>query len=237
MTLTKADFGFLLKGVRSVMVQSQKMRIITDQQALGKPKLSGMGDNVKKDMHLVVRHGTNRRITSMNSKGMRNEYQIPTIIKRLGKFMSESLYFSLYGRMYRDMLINEIKIMEYGDSAARIMRENNEYSSAVDAIRTEVRVILEKEAAFRSTVENLFICGLLRQKNGVRDRLTNGWPAHQFNDLCRTIKIVRVKPMKRVSDESVFFFAFFVFIIIDYYFFMTENVLFIVNLCLLLIYQ
>ena len=39
MTLTKADFGFLLKGVRSVMVQVQKTRIITDQQALGKSKI------------------------------------------------------------------------------------------------------------------------------------------------------------------------------------------------------
>ena len=120
--------------------------------------------------------------------------------------MSESLYLSLYGRMYRDMLINEIKLMEYGEKAAKIMRENTEYNTAVTAIRKQVRTILEKETAFRSTVENLFISGLLRQKNGLRDRLTKGWPAHQFNDLCRTIKLVRVRPLKRVRKILFFYY-------------------------------
>ena len=38
LTLGKADFGLLLNGARSSMVQVRKMRVISDQQALGKPK-------------------------------------------------------------------------------------------------------------------------------------------------------------------------------------------------------
>lgn len=207
MTLSKADFGFLLKGVRSVVVQLKKMRVITDQQALGKGK-SGGYENVKKEMNLLVKsEGTkSRRITSMDPKGVRSEKKVPTFLKRIGKFMSESLYFSMYGRMYRDMLLNPLKTVEFGEKAAKIMRENDDYNSAVDAIRLQIRVILEKETAFRSTVENLFISGFMRQKNEVRDRLTKGWLAHQFNDLCRTIKIVRVKPMKRVRNFEQFLF-------------------------------
>lgn len=135
----------------------------------------------------------------MTNKGIRCEQRIHSIIKRLSKFMSESLQITLYSRMYRDMLINEIKILEYGDSAMKIMRENENLATASLAIRLEVKGILDKEPAFRSATENLFICGMMRQKNGVFDRLTKGWPAHQYNGLCKSLKFLRVKPMKRVS--------------------------------------
>jgi hypothetical protein len=32
--------------------------------------------------------------------------------------MSESLHITMYSRMYRDILLNELKIMEFGDAAA-----------------------------------------------------------------------------------------------------------------------
>ena len=236
MTLTKADFAFLLKGVRSVLLQIQKTRIITDQQVLGKSKigrcassgggvggvgvLSNYGSEIvkKESNNLIVKidASTNRRISMMNSKGFRVEARVHTLIIRLGRFASESLYLSLYSRMYRDMLINEIKTIEYGEKAVKIMRVNSEYKTAVEAIRKEVRTILEKEPSFRSAEENLFISGLLRQKNGIRDRLTKGWPGNQFHELCRTIKFVRVKAMKRVRNvialieyyyHCVFFFS------------------------------
>ena len=89
-------------------------------------------DNSKKDITTIISKndtGYHRRVTALNNKGGRHEIKIPNLINRLGKFMSESLYLSLYGRMYRDMLINEIKLMEYGEKAAKIMRENTEYST------------------------------------------------------------------------------------------------------------
>ena len=138
----------------------------------------------------------------MNRKGIKIAEKIPSLLKRLGRFMFDSLYFSLYARMYRDLLLNTQKSVEYGEKAAKIMRENNDYSAAVDAIRQQVRVILEKEPAFRSSVENLFITGFMCQKNGFKDRLTKGWQAIQFNDLCRTFKITHVKPMKMVRTFS-----------------------------------
>ena len=101
-----------------------------------------------------------------------------------------------------DLILNPQKSVEYGEKAAKILRENSDYSIAVDAIRQQVRVILEKEPAFRSSVENLFITGFMCQKNGFKDRLTKGWQAIQFNDLCRTFKMTHVKPMKRVSSYA-----------------------------------
>ena len=36
------------------------------------------------------------------------------------------------------------------------------------------------------------------QCHGLKDFLTKGWLPDQFNDLCKTLKILRVKPMDRV---------------------------------------
>ena len=204
LTLGKADFGLLLNGARSSMVQVRKMRVISDQQALGKPKQGPAGDALKDsnpDRKLESENAYNTRVSSMNSKGVKIAEKIPTLLKRLGRFMSDSLYFSLYARMYRDLLLNPQKSVEYGEKAAKIMREDSEYSVAVDAIRQQVRVILEKEPAFRSSVENLFITGFMCQKNGLKDRLTKGWQSIQFNDLCRTFKMTHAKPMRRVSSQ------------------------------------
>jgi hypothetical protein len=205
LTLGKADFGLLLNGARGAMVQVRKLRVISDQQALGKPKQGLVGDALKdsnQDRKPESDTAYNTRVSSMNRKGVKVAEKIPTLLKRLGRFMSDSLYFSLYARMYRDLILNPQKSVEYGEKAAKILRENSDYSIAVDAIRQQVRVILEKEPAFRSSVENLFITGFMCQKNGFKDRLTKGWQAIQFNDLCRTFKMTHVKPMKRVSSYA-----------------------------------
>lgn len=70
MTLSKADFGYLLKGVRGAMVQTHKIRNITDQQALGKIKTLGVaGETVKKEVSAFKSgNGVNRRISSMDPK-------------------------------------------------------------------------------------------------------------------------------------------------------------------------
>eukprot|EP00596_Hydrurales_sp_CCMP1899_P009951 CAMPEP_0119053512 /NCGR_PEP_ID=MMETSP1177-20130426/74473_1 /TAXON_ID=2985 /ORGANISM="Ochromonas sp, Strain CCMP1899" /LENGTH=600 /DNA_ID=CAMNT_0007033483 /DNA_START=112 /DNA_END=1911 /DNA_ORIENTATION=+ len=202
MTLSKADFGYLLKGVRGAMVQTQKIRNITDQQALGKIKTLGTaGEGIKKETAAFKSgNGVNRRVSSMDSKGFVSDVKKATLIQRLGLFMSESLQITMYSRMYRDILLNELKVMEFGDAASKIMREHDCLLTAAEAIRTEVKVILDKESAFRSNMDNLFIGGLMRQKNGVLERLTKGWPAHQYNDLCKTLKFVKVKSMKRIIE-------------------------------------
>lgn len=189
-------------------MQVRKLRVISDQQALGKAKQNLAGDALKdsnQDRKTESEHAYNTRVSSMNIKGVKVAAKIPTLLKRLGRFMSDSLYFSMYARMYRDLLLNPQKSVEYGEKAAKVMRENSDYTIAVDAIRQQVRVILEKEPAFRSSVENLFITGFMCQKNGFKDRLTKGWQAIQFNDLCRTFKMTHVKPLKRVRTSTLLY--------------------------------
>lgn len=202
MTLSKADFGILLKGVRSVMVQLRKVSTLTDQTALREAAIED-GEKLKKDKKESSIYSIRAKVrvaSFLNSNGMKCSSRVRTLFKTMAKFMSQSLSTTLYGRMYRTMLSNPTKISEYGQNASKVMLDNewNTYRGAVNEIRLLCRVILEKEYSFRSTVENNFITGLMDQCHGLKDLLTKGWMPYQFNDLCKKIKIIRAKPMDRV---------------------------------------
>jgi hypothetical protein len=191
-TLTKAEFGFLLKGIKGTLMNRKRMRSISDQQALGRKKLSTKGDSEKEDLK--------RRITTVQKDGFRDTEKAKTFLRRMLRFMTESMFINIYRRMYREMLIVEKKSFEYGDIAIKIMTDHSEDpEAAVAAIRKNVMNILGKEPDFRSQIENRFIAGLMHQKNEVTDKLCTGWAVHQCTSLWKNLEFHRIKPSKRVS--------------------------------------
>jgi hypothetical protein len=205
MSLNKADFDFLLKGLKSVMMQNHQVRHINDERVLSsKPASKLESAQSKKDGGIEK-----RRISGFDPKGHRNEQRMANLLKRMGKFMFESLYDSLYGKLYREILLNEAKALEYGDIATNILNESANRVEAVKAIRDQVKRILDLDPTSRSSSENSFIGGLMRQRNMLHDKLCHNWPAYQFNDICKKLRMVRVKPLRRVSvcrQSSVIFY-------------------------------
>ena len=204
MTLSKADFGILLKGVRSVMVQLRKASTLTDLAAL-REAADEDDENIKKEKKensIYSIRANVKPVSFLSSNGVKCSGRVRMLFKTMAKFMSQSLSTTLYGRMYRTMLSNPLKIQEYGQKAVKIMLDdhNNKYRGTINEIRLQCRTILEKEVSFRSVVENVFIFGVMDQCHGLKDFLTKGWLPDQFNDLCKTLKILRVKPMDRVRQ-------------------------------------
>jgi hypothetical protein len=196
MTLSKTDFDFLLKNLKSALLQNHQLRHINDEHALS-----------NKATRLDTVHGNKpannsgkRRISGFDEKGHRSEQRMGNLLKRMGKYMFESLYDSLYSRMYREILLSEAKALEYGHVSARVLAETSHRNEAVKMVREQVKRILEMEPTARTVSDNAFIGGLMRQRNMVRDKLCQNWPAYQFNDICKKLRIVRVKPMRRVSS-------------------------------------
>ena len=216
MTLSKADFGILLKGVRSVMVQLRKASILTDLTALREAAVED-GENLMKEKEEKSVYSVRAKVRAAsfyNSNGMKCSGRVRTLFKTMAKFMSHSLSTTLYRRMYRTMLSNPPKIPDYGQKAVKIMLDNensNNHRRAVNDIRLQCRIILEKEVSFRGVVENIFICGLMNQCHGLKDLLTKGWLPNQFNDLCKTMKILRAKPMDRVRTCIFTYFIYHLF--------------------------
>ncbi len=139
-----------------------------------------------------------RRVSGYNTHGQRDDIRISTMLKRFAKFTTESLWNSLYSRMYREMLLDPTKAIEYGKLATIIMRSNDTRTTALQSIALQATRILEMDCPRRSVADNTFVMGLLRQRNSLKDNLCRNWPTHQYSVLCRKAKLVRVKAFRKV---------------------------------------
>ena len=140
-----------------------------------------------------------RRISVLNVQGHRDELRVGSIFKRFARFTTESLWNSLYGKMYRSLLLDSTYASECGRCALAIMSTHSDRHSAVKALRAQAIKILETEESRRLPTENSFLCGLLHQKSALTKSLCRNWPAHQFSALCRKFKLMRVKAFRKVS--------------------------------------
>lgn len=140
-----------------------------------------------------------RRISGYNTHGQRDELRIANILRRFARFTTESLWNSLYSRMYREMLLDSNKINEYGKFAAFVMKSSESRWDAVKAICEQAQRILETDPSRRTPADHSFIFGLMKQRNLLKDRLCKNWPIHQYMLLCKKVKIMRVKSFRKVN--------------------------------------
>ena len=180
MSLSKAEFNYLLKGVKTVLVQQREKKRLTDLQALGRLRYGE--EHSKKGT--VGTMDYLRRISTMNVNGQRVVEKGKGYVKCIMRYMFESLQLSLYARMYRMLLLRELASLEYGNQALAIRTEHTDLQSATAAIRVLAMDILSKN--LRTDDENLFVSGLMRQRNALKDELCALWAPHKFNDLCRS---------------------------------------------------
>jgi len=188
LTLNRNDFNRLLKSLKVKIMEQQASR-------------NGGGNNSDHGEHEVRQLNTlskKRRISGFNTHGQRDEIRITSLLKRFSKFATESLWNSLYSRMYREMLLDTAKVTEYGKYATFIMRSNDTRFEAVKAINDQAIRILETDPARRTPADHSFIFGLMKQRNFMKDRLCRNWPPHQFVTLCKRVKVMRVSAFRKV---------------------------------------
>ena len=172
MSLSKAEFNYLLKGVKTTLVNSREKKRLSDLQALGKLKRGG-------DANGGGANEKGRRISAMDSKGQRQEQRVSRYVKCCSRYIFESLHLSMYARLYRMFLLREMLSAEYGELAHRVTLDHDTLATAVIGIRGTVVEILGKDTHFRTQAENLFIAAMLRHRNQLRDKLCVFWSSSQ----------------------------------------------------------
>lgn len=117
LTLSRTDFNRLLANLKVKLLEHQ----------------SGRTNNIKGagDLLQTSSLANKRRISMYNTHGHRDENRISNLFKRFTKFITESLWNTLYSRMYREMLLDPGRQIDYGVVAETVMRENNQRYSAV----------------------------------------------------------------------------------------------------------
>lgn len=122
LTLSRTDFNRLLANL--------KVKLMEHQTARGANNMAGM-KGANSDLLQTSSLANKRRISSYNTHGHRDDNRIHNLFKRFTKFVTEALWNSLYSRMYREMVLDPQKQMDYGTVAEAVMRENSQRYSAV----------------------------------------------------------------------------------------------------------
>ena len=185
MTLSRSEFDQLLRGIKSALMQHSAMRQIGARRQRKENK---------------VRLFKKRRISGFDDSNFPSETLIDGLLKRFFRFTMESLWASLYFRLWREMVLRPIKIDEYGEIANYIMQSCQNRTLAIQAIRTRACEILQQEPQRRSVNDHKLIIGLMRQKNSLKDRICKNWLSYQYSDLCRRVRFLRVEPLRKVHN-------------------------------------
>lgn len=122
LTLSRTDFNRLLSSL--------KVKLLEMQSSRGPNNMSGI-KGAGSDLLQTSALANKRRISSYNTHGHRDENRINSLFKRFATYTTEALWNSLYSRMYREMLLDTSKQIEYGADAELIMRENDQRYPAV----------------------------------------------------------------------------------------------------------
>eukprot|EP01038_Epipyxis_sp_PR26KG_P011493 gene11493-15396_t len=190
LTLSRNDFNRLLKNL--------KVKLLENQVGKNAP----LTQKVESKNSQVL--SKKRRISGYDTHGRRDDNRVTTLLKRFGRFCAETLWSSLYARMYREMLLDNSKCLEYGPYAASIMGsfDPDLRSKSIEDIQAQVVKCLDMDITRRSSSDHSFIYGLLKQRNAFRDRLCRNWPPHQFFALCKRVRICRIKAFRNIYEAD-----------------------------------
>lgn len=141
-------------------------------------------------------------MSSFDVYGHKDENRTASLLRRFGKFVTESLWNSLYSRLYREMLLDPLKAQLYGRLAASVMKYDNR-RDAVESARKQAFRVLLADPMDRSEQENSFVYGVLSQRNQLRDRICKGWTNEQFSKLTKKISILRCEFGQTIIDSQI----------------------------------
>jgi len=196
MSLNRNDFNNTFKHLRAQLMEHQAMQSANAQQAQ-----SHGGQQLSKRA-LIKKNNERRRITTFGPDTKASPARLLNFIRRISKFLTESLYLSLYAKLYAAMVVNPGGAHVFGDHALQILHSCSERTTAIPAIQEKVRSILETHAAKRGDREHELICGLLRQRNHLTDRCCKDWPAYQITDLCKSATIQVEVAQKKIFETG-----------------------------------
>lgn len=195
MMIGHAEFETQMRAVKSTLMQisAGRQRSNNDYST----RVTKQKKDTKNEMEV-----TKRRMSSMDEDGNVDPGLSEGLVRRFTRFMVESLWCSLYFRLYREMLIKPSKVIECGDSASQIMYSCSDRETAVAAIRTKICEILQAEPFRRSPSDHNLIIGLLHLKNKLKDVLCKGWKSFHYSDLCRKVRFLRVAPLHKLYEAE-----------------------------------
>lgn len=206
MALGKTDFHLLLHSIEEDIKRSNELKGIKHQEDFASASTAKKEANAVMHRQLFYR----RRITGVDIHNCRSENRIDSILRRMAKYMVESLWNSMYSRMYRHLLLlqgmHPEALAHFGSYAVEIMNECVALHrlEGVLKIQEKCRQILslttsERAVPVNRNAENAddqdpharLISGMVQLTNQFKDKLCDHWCQLQFDQVARKFKLQR----------------------------------------------
>lgn len=180
MTLERSEFLVIFKNMENALASLHAHHHVSKEK---KEKIKN---------HDAHKQRHRRRVTGIACYNVGKDGYVDTILKRMAKFMSDSLYNSQYQRLFRDILLRSEARDEYGAYAKDIAEKMNGRADGVQSIRAKAMEILNTDPELRTSDDIHFIYGLMRQHNKFfESKYCAGWSILQMVDLCRFFSFQR----------------------------------------------
>ena len=158
-------------------------------------------DNKEGGQNALLRAGL-RRISAFDVDNQKSAERSRKFLKALCTFMAESLWTSMYWRMYRSISIDTSLQYKFGPQAVELMRQNYDRNLAVQTIALLSKHILLRKPSERSASDLKFISGLLQQKNEFTKRFCKDWTPNQFLQLAKKVRLHSAGAMARIFEKG-----------------------------------
>ena len=211
MSLSRADFHVLLSSIEEEMMKANMLKSGEDSTSV----------NTLLQRNALKQLSVRRRISGVDVHNTRTDARVDNLLRRMARFMTESLWNSLYSRYYRALcLMSDEAASAYGPIAVTLAALSKTETRAVGVQRLtrEVNRVLKTDLAARAAYalsrgitsrditdaspDALLIMGMFQQRNVFTQKLCEGWTRAQHIECARRFKLVEVPAMNRVFGFS-----------------------------------
>ena len=176
MTLAAPDFQRLFRS------QKGQFGALAAHSAKQKRKDTDANEEVEDGQH-------HRRVTGLDKNNKPNAQLTAGLFLSFSRYVYESMWLSMYWRLYRRIMFNPSEKMKVGNHGVAILSTASTRNQAVAAIREKMKECLETPMADRTSSDVSFICGLLMNDNEFVQRYGGNWTEKQFRELAKRVHI------------------------------------------------
>ena len=146
-----------------------------------------------------------RRITAFGEHNEPNERNESMILKKMSTFIMETLWISLYWKLYRCLILTPKREKEFGSHVKEFLIHDDR-SSAVYSIMAKVQHVLSIPYTNRSHDDILLLAAILKQKNQFYDKYCSEWKVYHLLKFCKKIHFHKVHAFHKVQ-KLLFIFS------------------------------
>jgi CRP-like cAMP-binding protein len=143
-----------------------------------------------------------RRISAFDLHNKKRDDLADNLFKRIGKFMSESLWNSMASRLYRRLILNKQFYEDSGIILKNLIDNSHNRIAFIDSLRSQLKHISDLDSIERTPhdVDLLFI--FLNQENDLKSNICRDWPSYMYKELCTKGKIFHFKSLRKIVDNE-----------------------------------